>query len=123
MDGENYFVIEDKSEVNTGSDSRFSSPRRRIFGAVFKIDSIGNGIWSRGMYFRNAYLNWRRSGAGNAGIYGGENGRKRDGEIKEKMVGYNILWGFEKLHHSWMTFGNSQKILALVTGKKNITFV
>ena len=47
--------------------------------------------------------------------------REMQVEIKgENAVGYNILWGSspEKLYHSWMTFGNSQKIPALVTGRE-----
>lgn len=122
LDGQNYFVIEDKSETNTDLTHDFLVREDGISVQYLKLTVLATA------YDQPACI----SGMRVFGIGGGQTPeipgftavrteeREMQIEIRgENAVGYNILWGAspEKLYHSWMTFGNSQKIPALVKGR------
>lgn len=123
-DGENYFVIEDKSSVDTdlcndfilreeGLQARYL--RLHVLEMPFNQPATVSGL--------------RVFGHGNGTAPAQTSGvvLKKVSEIdmlvsweEDKAVGHNILWGYtpEKLYHSYMVLGsNSKNIGALMKGE------
>lgn len=122
-DGEDFFVIEDKSEVNTDLPHDFIVRENGIqvrylrltimevpYGQMPCISGLrvfgkGNGVKPEVPEFKV-----KRTNALDMQVDIEENG----------ALGYNILWGHrpDKLYHSYMVFHSSQRIGALVDGRQ-----
>ena len=123
IDGENYFMVEDKSEVNTDLSHDFLMREEGVQIRYLKLTII------QVPYGQKPCISGLR-------IFGKGNGQKpqapkfkvqRTNDLDMQVdiengeaMGYNILWGHrpDKLYHSYMVFGSSQKIGALVKGKQ-----
>lgn len=123
LDGEHYFVVEDKSEVSTDLPHDLIVREDGIQVRFLKL------IVSEVPYGQQPCI----SGIRVFGVGDGEKPKKPEFEaIRENdldmivkigdcdAVGYNILWGTspEKLYHSYMIFGRKQHVGALVKGKE-----
>lgn len=123
IDGEDYFVIEDKSEADTDLTHDFLVREDGLSLRYLKLTVLDTA------YHQPACISGLR-------VFGFGNGQKpeapgftvvRDNDLEmtvkitgENAVGYNVLWGAspEKLYHSWMTFEKEQKVTALVKGRE-----
>ncbi len=123
LDGEHYFVIEDKSGVTTDLSHDLVVREEGIQVRFLKLTVLEVPYGQRPCV----------SGLRVFGIGKGEKPkvpefeavRENDLDMIVKItdgdaVGYNILWGSspEKLYHSYMIFGNKQRVGALVKGKE-----
>lgn len=122
LDGEEYFVLKDKSEAET------DLPHDLVI-----IEEGADIQYVRLTIYEIPY--GQKPCISGLRVFGSGEGRKpenpkftaiREGELDVKVdiqgkyaVGYNILWGSkeDKLYHSYMTFENSQRIGALVKGR------
>lgn len=123
LDLENYFIIEDKSQVNTELSHDLIVREDGIKVRYLKLTVI------EVPYEQKPCVSGLR-------VFG--KGNKEKPEVPEfkahrtndldmqveisggKATGYNILWGHrqDKLYHSYMVFGSSQRIGALVKGRQ-----
>ncbi|MDE7259997.1 MAG: family 43 glycosylhydrolase [Lachnospiraceae bacterium] len=123
LDGEHYFVIEDKSEVATDLSHDLIVREEGVRVRFLKLTVL------EVPYGQQPCI----SGVRVFGVGDGEKPktpefeavRENDLDMMVKVtngdaVGYNILWGSspEKLYHSYMIFGNAQRVGALVKGKE-----
>ena len=123
LDGEHYFVVEDKSEVSTDLPHDLIVREDGIQVRFLKLTVL------EVPYEQQPCI----SGLRVFGVGDGEKPKKPEFEaIRENdldmivkigdcdAVGYNILWGTspEKLYHSYMIFGKEQRVGALVKGKE-----
>lgn len=122
VDGENYFVIEDKSEANTDLPHDLVVREEGIRARFLKLTVYEIP------YAQQPCISGLR-------VFGMGDGEKpevpefkavRIGDLDMKVeiqgqnaVGYHILWGSrpEKLYHSFMVFGTEQVVGALVAGR------
>ena len=123
LDGENYFTIEDKSEADTDLPHDLVVRKEGIEARFLKLTVVevpyGQAPCISGL---------RIFGTGDGvkpKIPKFEAVRENDLDMIVRItdgdaMGYNILWGSkpEKLYHSYMIFGNKQRIGALVKGKE-----
>ncbi len=123
LDGNEYFVIEDKREANTDLTHDFLVREEGVQVRYLKLTVFATA------YDQPACISGLR-------VFGVGNGKKpsapkftvkRDNDLEmtvemksEGAVGYNVLWGAspEKLYHSWMTFDEVQKIPSLIKGRE-----
>ena len=123
VDGENYFMVEDKSEANTDLSHDFLVREEGIQIRYLKLTIL------QVPYGEKPCISGLR-------VFGKGNGQKpwaprfkveRTNDLDMQVdiedggaMGYNILWGHrpDKLYHSYMVFGSSQRIGALVKGKE-----
>ncbi|MDE5598620.1 MAG: discoidin domain-containing protein, partial [Lachnospiraceae bacterium] len=123
LDGENYFMIEDKAEVMTDLSHDLVVREGGIQVRFIKLTVL------EVPYGQQPCISGLR-------VFGVGNGEKpqipefeavRENDLDMMVritdgdaMGYNILWGSkpEKLYHSYMIFGNEQRIGALVKGKE-----
>lgn len=123
LDGEHYFVIEDKAEAETDLSHDLVVREEGVQVRFLKLTVL------EVPYGQQPCI----SGLRVFGIGDGERPktpefeaiRENDLDMMVKItdgdaVGYNILWGSspEKLYHSYMIFGNEQRVGALVKGKE-----
>lgn len=122
-DGEHYFVIEDKSEVTTDLSHDLIVREEGVLVRFLKLTVL------EVPYGQQPCISGLRVfGAGNGekpDVPEFEAVRENDLDMMVKItgkgaVGYNILWGSspEKLYHSYMIFGNEQRVGALVKGRE-----
>ncbi len=123
-DGENFTVVEDKSQVDTDLPHDFVVREDGISARYIKLTI------QEVPYNQPATISGIRVfGIGNgeapaaAKFTAARQDNKIDMDVKmeaQGAVGYNILWGEspEKLYHSWMTYENSQKVSALVADRE-----
>ncbi|MBE5896918.1 MAG: 1,4-beta-xylanase [Lachnospiraceae bacterium] len=123
-DGENFSVVEDKSQVETDLPHDLVVRENGISARYIKLTVL------EVPYNQPATISGIR-------VFGKGNGQapeaakftavrqdnKIDMDVKmeaQGATGYNILWGEspEKLYHSWMTYENSQKVSALVADRE-----
>lgn len=123
LDGEKYFVIEDKSDADTDLPHDLVVREEGVQARFLKLTVMevpyGQPPCISGL---------RIFGVGDGekpAIPEFEAYRENDLDMMVKIkdtdaVGYNILWGSkpDKLYHSYMIFGNEQRIGALVKGKE-----
>ncbi len=122
-DGKNYFVVEDKSEVETDLSHDLVVREEGIRVRFLRLTILEIP------YLQQPCI----SGLRVFGIGGGEkpavpqftavrsSDLDMDVDIQDVgAVGYNILWGYapDKLYHSYMVFENARKIGALVKGRE-----
>lgn len=123
VDGEEYFMIEDKSEADTDLPHDLVVREEGIQARFLKLTVI------EVPYGQQPCISGLR-------VFGKGDGekpeipefdvyRENDLDMMVKIkgadaVGYNILWGSrpEKLYHSYMIFGKEQRIGALVKDKE-----
>ena len=124
IDGENFTVVEDKSQADTDLPHDFVVREDGISARYIRLTVL------EVPYNQPATVSGFR-------IFGKGNGEapkavkfsavrqdnKIDMEVKmegEGATGYNILWGEspEKLYHSWMTYDNNQRVSALVADRE-----
>lgn len=124
VDGENYFVIEDKSSVDTDLCNDFILREEGLQARYLRLHVLE-------MPFNQpaTVCGLRVFGHGNGTAPAQTSGivLKKVSEIdmlvsweEDKAVGHNILWGYtpEKLYHSYMVLGgNSKNIGALMKGE------
>jgi len=122
VDGEEYFVIEDKRKADTDLSHDFIT---RTDGVIVRYLRLSGIILP---YNQTPTVSGLR-------VFGIGKGKKpiipqftaiRDNELDmtveisepDTVTGYNILWGRtpDKLYHSFMTFENTQRVGALVSG-------
>lgn len=122
VDGEEYFVIEDKRNTDTDLSHDFIT---RTDGVIVRYLRLSGIILP---YNQTPTVSGLR-------VFGIGKGKKpnipqftaiRDNELdmtveiseSDTATGYNILWGTtpDKLYHSFMTFENTQRVGALVSG-------
>ena len=122
VDGEEYFVIEDKRKADTDLSHDFIT---RTDGVIVRYLRLSGIILP---YNQTPTVSGLR-------VFGIGKGKKpiipqftaiRDNELdmtveiseSDTVTGYNILWGRtpDKLYHSFMTFENIQRVGALVSG-------
>ncbi|MBF1006886.1 MAG: family 43 glycosylhydrolase [Lachnospiraceae bacterium] len=122
VDGEEYFVIEDKRNTDTDLSHDFIT---RTDGVIVRYLRLSGIILP---YNQTLTVSGLR-------VFGIGKGKKpiipqftaiRDNELDmtveisepDTVTGYNILWGTtpDKLYHSFMTFENTQRVGALVSG-------
>ena len=122
VDGEEYFVIEDKRNTDTDLSHDFIT---RTDGVIVRYLRLSGIILP---YNQTPTVSGLR-------VFGIGKGKKpnipqftaiRDNELdmtveileSDTATGYNILWGRtpDKLYHSFMTFENTQRVGALVSG-------
>ncbi|MBQ2089051.1 MAG: family 43 glycosylhydrolase [Lachnospiraceae bacterium] len=123
-DGENFTVVEDKSQVDTDLPHDLVVREDGISARYIKLTV------QEVPYNQPATISGIRVfGKGNgeapeaAKFTAVRQDNKIDMDVKmeaQGAVGYNILWGEspEKLYHSWMTYENSQKVSALVADRE-----
>ena len=122
VDGEEYFVIEDKRKADTDLSHDFIT---RTDGVIVRYLRLSGIILP---YNQTPTVSGLR-------VFGIGKGKKpiipqftaiRDNELdmtveiseSDTVTGYNILWGRtpDKLYHSFMTFKNTERVGALVSG-------
>ena len=123
LDGENYFMIEDKSEATTDLSHDLVVREEGIQVRFIKLTVLEVPYGQQ-----SCISGLRVFGVGNGEkpqIPEFEAVRENDLDMMVRItdgdaMGYNILWGSkpEKLYHSYMIFGNEQRIGALVKGKE-----
>lgn len=123
LDGEDYFMIEDKSEAETDLSHDLVVREKGIRVRFLKLTVLeipyGQAPCISGL---------RVFGTGNGAkpkVSEFEALRENDLDMMVKItngdaVGYNILWGSSpaKLYHSYMIFGKEQRVGALVKGRE-----
>lgn len=123
VDGENYFVIEDKSEADTELSHDLVVREEGVCVRYLKLTVIAVP------YGQNPCVSGLRVfGIGDGakpGVPEFTAVRENDLDMRVKIsgagaLGYNILWGHApgKLYHSYMVFHDEQRIGALVKGEK-----
>ena len=126
MDGENFFVIEDKRDVTTDLSHDFLLRENGIALRYVKISQMSvpyeqkpciSGLRvfgnSRGELPEQADYQVERSSGIDMKLTIFED------DSVDTPVGYNILWGHkkDKLYHSYLTYERNQRVGALVEGQ------
>ncbi len=123
IDGENYFMVEDKSEVNTELSHDFLVREDGIQVRYLKLTILevpydqkpcisGLRVFGKGHGEKPLATKFKAQ-------------RTNDLDMQVEIepnsaMGYNILWGHrpDKMYHSYMVFGESQRIGALVKDRQ-----